>query len=562
MMNLFIDELPRRAVKDELVALDLEMFEQKKEWLHTPHGIFACLSIAYVNGDTYVITKKDMILEAFDRLQGAVHVYHNALYDLTQLVGMLPSIRDYYAERDAVDLWDTMLVDKSLYGGYYSTFALNNCAARWLEYYMDKSVRETFSSGFELTREQIHYAAVDALVTVLIAQAQDDYIDAQEDQKSATVYFEIDAPAIWPILDMKPQRVDVSVWNGIADGILEEREAIEKTLGINPRSVPQVKKQLASMGYRVKSTGKDVLAELVGGITKEEDRKYISSIIRCRSLSTYVSRYGHKWTDKWVVDGHVTSGWKLSGARTGRMSSSNPNLQQIPSREYPIYRTAFLPEEDEVTLVADVSQQEPCILGYVSGDPVLVGAIHAKEDLHQSVADQIGMSRAIGKSTNLGMSYGLTPVGLARNTGLSVPEAEKVVAQYFARFRGVDQYMRSCRRDAQQKGYVTTPSGRRVWVNPHHHSWQTKSVNAPIQGGASDQMKVMLYYLHMKGKETGLGYHVTMVVHDEVVCSVPKDIAEYYAELVLEAWEYSAEQVIPGIPIRVDVLIGENWGVK
>ena len=211
------------------------------------------------------------------------------------------------------------------------------------------------------------------------------------------------------------------------------------------------------------------------------------------------------------------------------------------------------------------------MLAYSSKDQELIKAILSREDLHLSVARTIfneptmtkdDPRRFIGKTINLGTSYGLTAIGLAKRIKVTEDEAQKFLNQYFNRFRAVADWTHRQHSMGQRLGYVVTPIGRRVWINPYSKQWQNNAINAPIQGGAADMTKYALAFIHKETKRLGLPYGVCLLVHDELVCDLPKGTIRAYKEVQKEAWSAAGKIKIPGIPVEVEMYTGPNWGAK
>jgi len=184
--------MPPTPRPGEFIALDLEIFGADKNRLHRPEGEFAMLSIGYSDGAVYVITKEEDVQEALDIVYASgssILVYHNAVFDIRQLNRWADHPR-------GGTVWDTMLMEQGLFGGYYTHFDLASLSARWLHLHMKKEVRETFSSSDELTQEQIEYGAKDAYITVLCALKQAEYMQKIGDPTTYDRYAQTDMPMI------------------------------------------------------------------------------------------------------------------------------------------------------------------------------------------------------------------------------------------------------------------------------------------------------------------------------------------------------------------------------
>jgi DNA polymerase-1 len=542
-----LTEIPPIAKKGEFVAMDVETFGQKDGKVHRPTGTFACLSIALERDpDTrYQIYDHHDIKKVLSASKAGTWVFHNATYDLRQL--------RRFATIEPRFIWDIMLVDQSLYGGYYTYFNLKDMSRRWLDIIVNKETREFFSTMTEMTKDMKIYAADDATHTVQIAMKQRDEF---EDTSRLDVYRKIDEPMIWPVLDMPGVRIDVGAWTAAVQGFEQKAAELQDSLGFNVNSPMQVLKALGKAGLHLRSTGADVLKEYT-------NYDLVARILEARMYRKAASTYGIAWLEENVEsDGMVYPSWHITGANTGRMSSSNPNGQNIPARKLPIYRTFFIPTPGHVMTIEDVTQQEPCILAYESKDPVLLAAIERGEDLHQAIADAIKQPRSIGKAINLGIGYGLTASGLSSRVGLSEEEAERIITHYFNRFRGVFSWISSTRNFANQHGYVQTASKRRVHVNVYDSQWQNNAINSPIQGGAADFTKVWVRQFWEGCREEKVPYSLCLIVHDEQVKDPHKDALRETNEVSSEAFRRTAETLYKGVPFRFEREVGRSWAAK
>ncbi|MBI4498632.1 MAG: DNA polymerase I, partial [Chloroflexi bacterium] len=268
-------------------------------------------------------------------------------------------------------------------------------------------------------------------------------------------------------------------------------------------------------------------------------------------------------------------------AATGRLSSQDPNLQNIPIRTElgRRVRTAFIADGPGsggpmVLLSADYSQIELRILAHLSGDARLLAAFAAGEDIHSATAaevfgvprDQVTSTmRRIAKVVNFGIVYGLSPFGLTeRVPELSRSEAEQFIRTYFERYPGVQAYLEETKRFAVEHGYVQTLTGRRRYIpeifasNPNVRSQAERmAVNMPVQGLAADIIKIAMVHLDQRLQERRLSSRMVLQVHDELVLEVPTREQEEIERLVPEVMEGAMELAAP---LKVDVKVGANWG--
>jgi len=277
------------------------------------------------------------------------------------------------------------------------------------------------------------------------------------------------------------------------------------------------------------------------------------------------------------VTGRVHTSFNQTGASTGRLSSSDPNLQNIPVRTDVgrQVRRAFIAPEGYVLLDCDYSQVELRLLAHLSHDPELMGAFHRGEDVHASTAAAVFSvplasvtkeQRSLAKAVNFGLMYGMGDYGLSSRTDLSVSEARAFIDTYFARFSRVREYLDATIRRAQQQGYVETILGRRRYfpeLKPGNatnvavrRAAERAAVNMPIQGSAADIIKLAMIALDRRLREHHLGAHLVLQVHDDLVLEVPEQELEETRELVVETMEsaYALD-----VPLGVEASVGKNW---
>lgn len=547
-------ELPRKAKAGEPVALDIEMFNQEDKRLHRPTGTFACISIQYEGEDeVYQVYDETQITEVMERVQDGLWVLHNAIYDLRQLrrYSNHPALHP----TKTIPIYDTFLVEKVLWGGYYNDFGLNHLARRYFDIYMEKETREQFESAVEMSEQMKQYAAFDVTVTLMARRAQ------LALERDLTVYWDIDMPMIWVLLDMQPVKVNKEKWSKRAPEFERRGREIEAELGINVASPQQVKKFLNEHKIPVESTGEEVLSEYEGN-------ELVDKILEARKYRTASSRYGVKWLESFVEEGDlVYADWRATTAETGRMSCLNPPLQQVPARKMPEFREFFIPNND-VIFAPDVSQQEPRILGFLSQDKNLLKAFDNNESIHLYVARLLYDDPTIqkgedwrykdGKAISLGISYGLTAKGTAKKTNHTIEESEKLIRTYFDRFPDVENYIIRQRTLALKREFVTTVAGRRIWLNMYNYQWENNAINAPIQGSAADFTKVWGAEIWRLCKKEGIPFPVTMFVHDEIVMDVKKEYFEDIKRINAEAVAKAGE-MFPGIPFTFEENFGDTW---
>jgi DNA polymerase-1 len=274
--------------------------------------------------------------------------------------------------------------------------------------------------------------------------------------------------------------------------------------------------------------------------------------------------------------GRVHTSFSQTTATTGRLSSSEPNLQNIPIRTElgTRIREAFVCADPSWHLLAaDYSQIELRILAHVTNDPSLIGAFERLEDIHASTAafvfkvpmqEVTADMRRVAKMVNFGIAYGLSDFGLARGTGMSRQEAGDFIRGYFESYPGIQHYMQETKRDAAELGYVCTLLNRRRYIpDIHAANYQLRSaaermaINMPIQGTAADIIKLAMIHLLPEMRERGVRSRMILQVHDELVFEVPPEEMDLMSHLVRETMQGALQLVVP---LTVEVKVGRTWG--
>jgi DNA polymerase-1 len=273
--------------------------------------------------------------------------------------------------------------------------------------------------------------------------------------------------------------------------------------------------------------------------------------------------------------GRIHTSFNVTGAATGRLSSSDPNLQNIPIRtdEGRRIRLAFVADPGNQLIVADYSQIELRILAHYTGEPALVKSFENDEDIHRTVAaevfgvplDQVTKEqRNQAKTINFGIIYGVTAHGLQRRIdGLSYQAADALIKSYNARFPSIGRFMQDCVMKAKSDGYVETLLGRRrplpdinSGVINIRNMNERQAINSVIQGTAADMIKLAMLNLHRRIKADQLPTRMLLQVHDELVFESPKDEAERVAAIVKEEMQNAMKL---NVPVKVEVGLGGNW---
>ena len=342
-------------------------------------------------------------------------------------------------------------------------------------------------------------------------------------------------------------------------------KALFETLRLSP---PDRRKKTSSGHF---STAAEVLEEMRG------QHSVVDMVLEYRELAKLKSTYLDALPLQINPEtGRVHTSFSQTGSVTGRLASSDPNLQNIPTRSEigRQVRNAFIASQDSLLLSVDYSQIELRILAHMAEDEAMLQAFRLGQDIHAATAAAIFGApihsvtkdmRRMGKSINFGLVYGMSPFGLSRSTGLTLAEAENFVKAYFQQFPGVKRYLDGMRRTAAQQGYVETLLGRRRYfpnlsnqanVNVRNRE-EREAINAPIQGTAADMMKLAMVSLPAALQEKHCGARLLLQVHDELVLEVPRDELHAAAALVRKVME---EAYPLSIPVETEARCGTTWG--
>jgi len=317
------------------------------------------------------------------------------------------------------------------------------------------------------------------------------------------------------------------------------------------------------------STDEEVLEKLA------LDHPLARTLLDHRSVSKLKSTY----TDKLPrmvhpKTGRVHTNYAQAVAVTGRLSSNDPNLQNIPVRtaEGRRIREAFIAPAGSKIVSADYSQIELRIMAHLSGDRSLIDAFSRGEDIHRHTASEVfgaalgevtSEQRRYAKVINFGLIYGMSAFGLAGNLGIERSAAASYMDKYFARYPGVAQYMERTRAEAKEKGYVETVFGRRLWLPdinsgnaPRRQGAERQAINAPMQGTAADLIKLAMIAVQGWLEREKLATRLVMQVHDELVLEVPQS--------ELDRVKPEVEKLMMGVatldvPLVVEAGVGDNW---
>ena len=486
--------------------------------------------------------------------------------------------------------FDTMLESYTL-NSVATRHNMDDLALKYLNH-ATISFKEIAGTGKkQLTFNQIHldtaapYAAEDADITLQLHLAL--YPQLQQKAGPLTIFNEIELPLL-PVLAQTERNGVLIDRQMLADQsyeisnklteLEEKAHAIagdkfnlnsSKQLQVvlfETLELPIIKKTPKGQA----STAEPVLVQLA-----EDGYEMPTLILEYRSLAKLKSTYTDALPKQINSDtGRVHTSYQQAVASTGRLSSTNPNLQNIPvrSEEGRRIRQAFIANEGYLLMAADYSQIELRIMAHLSGDASLLDAFAKGEDIHKSTAAEIfntplnevtSEQRRNAKAVNFGLIYGMSAFGLAKQLKINRSLAQEYINLYFKRYPGVQTYMETTKQNAQQNGYVETLMGRRLYLpNINARNGQLRqyaertAINAPMQGTAADIIKVAMIQVQNWLDKSNINIKMIMQVHDELVFEVAEESIEQATAEVKQIMEAATEL---HVPLIVDIGQGKNW---
>jgi len=429
------------------------------------------------------------------------------------------------------------------------------------------------------------YASEDADITLQLKEVFEPKI---KQVGAEELLHKIENPLIYVLADIEHEgvRIDDNTLKDFSKELEGDIAKLEKTVydkaGVrfniaSPKQLGEVLFEKLMLDPKAKKTktgqyqtGEDVLLSLA---SKSDIVRDILDYRQLQKLkSTYVDALPQMVNKK---TGRVHTSYNQAVAATGRLSSTNPNLQNIPIRTERgrEVRKAFIPRDDNHIIVsADYSQIELRIIAEISKDANMMDAFVKGIDIHTATAANVygvsvdevdGTQRRNAKAVNFGIIYGQSAFGLSQNLGIPRKEAAEIIENYFLQFPGIKQYMSDTMNFARENGYVTTLMGRRRYLRDINSGNATvrgfaerNAINAPIQGSAADMIKIAMINIHKEFKDRKLDSRMTMQVHDELVFDVPKHELEIVKPIIMDKMKNAIKTTVP---IIVEIGEGVNW---
>ena len=501
-------------------------------------------------------------------------IAHNAKFDAKWV--------SHHLATDVGGIFDTMLASQLIAAGDRDRgHSLADVAAFFLGTELDKSQQVSNWGADELDPAQIEYAAKDAAILVglhakLLERLRNDGLERVA---------ELENECVMPIAQMELNGffLDQDRWREQLERAKTEQAVVGAELQemlsagvaqaslfgaaeINLDSQPQVMDALKNLGVPIPDSTRQTELEPLA-----LDFPVVEKLIEYRTVAKAISSFGENFIESVRPEtGRIHSDFRQIGAPTGRFSSSNPNIQQIPHQE--AYRRCFRAPDGRKLVIADYSQIELRILADFSQDPNFIEAFESGADFHSKTAAQVFNvapsevtpdQRSFAKRLNFGVVYGIGASRFARMTGLSQNQAEDTLRRYFATYRGLDSWLRDAAKKATTERTGRTASGRMIRFRFDENDRasiaqaQRNAKNFPIQGTSADILKRALAMLHEE--IAGTNTRLVNIVHDEIIVECDANDADDISKILENAMRAAGEEFLSKVPVKVDVHVADEW---
>lgn len=398
------------------------------------------------------------------------------------------------------------------------------------------------------------------------------------------LYRTMEMPLVWTLFGMEQEgvRVDAQALKSYGDELAVRIDELEtriykeagETFNINsPKQLGVILfDKMGLKGGKKTKTGYSTSAEVLEKLAPE--CPFVADILEYRQLTKLKSTYADGLTAYIGPDERIHTTFQQTITATGRLSSVEPNLQNIPIRMElgRQIRKVFIPKDGCVLVDADYSQIELRVLAHMSGDENLIHAYREAQDIHRLTASQVfhipfdevtDLQRRNAKAVNFGIVYGISSFGLSQDLSISRKEAQEYIQKYFETYPKIKEFLDSCVTEAKEKGYARTMFGRRRPMpelkssNFMQRSFGERvAMNAPIQGTAADIIKIAMIRVDQRLKAEGLKSRLLLQVHDELLLEASTEELDAVEQILSEEMEGAAEL---SVPLEIDMKQGKNW---
>ena len=463
--------------------------------------------------------------------------------------------------------------------------------------------KDEFGISLALSEQEVYYLAAEGFLTeeyltdhmtqvveqVPLCAASDvkklpELLNKLDEMEMRSLFDEVEMPLVFTLFDMEQEgmRINAEELKAYGEALVDKISALEKSIheaageefNINsPKQLGVILfEKLGMKGGKKTKTGYSTSAEVLDKLAPEHP--IVRDILEYRQLTKLKSTYADGLAGCIAADGRIHSSFNQTITATGRISSTEPNLQNIPVRMElgRLIRKVFIPSDGYVFVDADYSQIELRVLAHMSGDEKLIEAYRQAEDIHRITASQVfhvpfdevtPLQRRNAKAVNFGIVYGISSFGLSQDLSISTKEAKEYIDRYFETYPGIKVFLDKLVQDAKEQGYVTTMFGRRRPVpelkssNFMQRSFGERvAMNSPIQGTAADIIKIAMNRVHDRLLREGLESRLILQVHDELLIEAKLSEADQVEQILREEMQQAADLQVP---LEIDLHRGNNW---
>ena len=568
--KLDIKQEKKEEVLEYKIINDLSEIKQDKKY-----SVYLTTNGSYHNKDYHGIAlynKNNAYYIEIDNIKTNEINFIESTYDLKKLLVSL----NYSNIKINNEIDDLML----------SSYILNIDSKEDISYMMNNDKIEVLSDE-ELFKKKKSFEEI-ALNSIKKAKYIYENINRQleklKNNNMYDLYKNLELPTTYVLSDMELTgvSVDKNVLEEMKQEILKQTTEIEKQIYslagvefniLSPKQLGKILFEKLQIPYpkRIKDNNYSTSIDI---LNKIKDYEIVNFVLEYRTLSKLYSNYAAGLQDYIKEDGKIHTTFNQTLTRTGRLSSTNPNLQNIPAKEEygRRIRKAFKPSENHVILSSDYSQIELRIFAHMSKAENLIEAFNNDLDIHKKTAMDIyktpmeeitSKQRRNAKAVNFGILYGISSFGLAEDLQINVKEAKQFIDDYLTTFPGIKEYMDNLIKNAHQDGYVTTLFGRKREIEELKNtnylirsSGERMALNTPIQGTSADILKKAMIEIHEKFNKLTLKSKMIIQVHDELLFDVAKEELEIVTNIVKETMENTYNL---SVPLKTEINIGENW---
>lgn len=556
--------------------------EQNRAAVHIfrdKENTFTAIGLAYGKDNVFVFKEGGFLTESY--LKGKVEELSAktplAVFDIKKQYDFL--------QKENTDSYFDVLIGAYLLNPLKNDYQIEDIAGEHLELMLESRQelfgKDSLKKAAEKETEFLKYAG---LYVFAIFKAAEVLSEKLKETGMHKLFTEVEMPLSLVLYDMEQEGVMVrpeelkAYGESLAGKIAELEQRIHELSGVefninSPKQLGEVLfEKLQIPGGKKTKTGYSTAAEVLEKLAP--DYPLVAAVLEYRGLAKLKSTYADGLAAFIDENNRIHSSFNQTITATGRISSTEPNLQNIPMRMElgRLIRKVFVPKDGWLFMDADYSQIELRVLAHMSGDEQLIEAYRMEEDIHRITASKVfhtpfeevtELQRRNAKAVNFGIVYGISSFGLSQDLSITRKEAAAYIEQYFATYPKVKEFLDKQVKEAKEKGYVTTMFGRRRPVpelsssNFMQRSFGERiAMNSPVQGTAADIIKIAMIHVWQKLKEEGLSSKLILQVHDELLIEVLPQEEKKVQKILTEQMQSAADLAVM---LEVDLHTGENW---